>query len=281
MRRQSTFQNKIPTFYLVATPIGNLQEMTPRAIEVLKQVEVIAAEDTRNTRKLLSHFDIKTKLVTHHRYNQKESAVGLIKYLSAGKDVALVSDAGYPLICDPGSLVVDEVIKAGFNVTVVNGSSALLSGLIGSGLTTQPFYFHGFLPHNSNDAKKQLVDLSHYPMTLVFFEASHRIKRTLSLIFDILGDRKICLARELTKLFEEYFRGNISEILPVLEEVKGEFVLIVEGKPDNEPDIVYSDLQNRVEQYITEGYTASQAIKKVAEQANISKNKLYNYIHQA
>lgn len=281
MQRQSSFQNNQPTLFLVATPIGNLQEMTPRAIDILNKVEVIACEDTRNTLKLLTHFKIKTRLVSHHRFNEPESTAGIIKLLQEGMDVALVSDAGFPLICDPGSLLTHEVISAGFNVTVVNGSSALLSALVASDITISPFYFQGFLAHHDSDAKKQLHDLKYFSMTLVFYESVHRLRRTLKLMLEVFGNRRICVARELTKLYEEYLRGTILEIIQVADELKGEFVLIVEGCPDNAPDVTLGDLQARVEGFIKEGYSASEAIKMVAKQANISKNKLYQYIHQA
>ncbi len=281
MQRQSSFQNDQPTLFLVATPIGNLSEMTPRAIDILKKVEVIACEDTRNTVKLLSHFQIKTHLIAHHRFNEADSSAGIIKLLAEGKDVALVSDAGFPLVCDPGALLAQEVMKAGYNVVVVNGSSALLSGLVASGLNINPFYFHGYLTHDDNSARKQLQDLAHYPMTLVFYEAVHRLRRSLEMMLEIFGNRQICVARELTKIYEEYARGSITEILNISDEMKGEFVIIVAGKEDNPPDIALPDLQLRVEQFIGAGYTASQAIKMVAKEANISKNKLYQYIHQA
>ena len=279
MKRQKSFQNDQATLFLVATPIGNLQEMTPRAIETLNQAEVIAAEDTRNTLKLLKHFNIKTKLISHHRYNEFDSLKGILKLLREGKDVALVSDAGFPLICDPGSVLSQEVIKAGFNVVVINGSSALLSALVASGLTISPFYFHGFLPHGDNEAKKVLADLVSYPMTLIFYESVHRLKRTLELMLEVFGNRHICLAKELTKLFEEYFRGNIKEVLTEIEDIKGEFVIIVEGKADSLPDIALGDLVEKVEGYITSGFSVSEAVKMVAKEANISKNKLYRYIH--
>jgi len=281
MQRQQSFQNNKPTLFLVATPIGNLTEMTPRAIDTLNKVDVIACEDTRNTVKLLSHFQIKTHMITHHRYNEYESAQGIIKLLKEKKDVALLSDAGFPLVCDPGSLLTQEVIKAGFNVVVINGSTALLSALVASGIAISPFYFHGFLAHNNNDAKKQLEDLVHYSMTLVFYESVHRIKRTLSLMLEVFGNREICLARELTKMYEEYIRGNIEDIVEIVDDLKGEFVIVVTGKKQAEPDVALSDLQDLVQKYVNEGYSASEAIKMVAKEAKISKNKLYQYIHQA
>lgn len=281
MKKQSSFQNNQPTLFLVATPIGNLLEMTPRAIETLKSVEVIAAEDTRNTIGLLRHFNIDTKLIAHHKFNEKNSAKGLIKLLEEGKDIALVSDAGFPLICDPGSILVKEVIESGYNVVVVSGSSALLNGLVASGISPSPFYFHGFLSHHDNQAREELNLLVEQTATLVFYEAVHRIKRSLKLMLEVFGNREVCVARELTKLYEEYLRGSISEVLDSLDDVKGEFVIIVEGKLERKPDIALPELQILIEQYIQEGCSTSEAIKKVAQEKNISKNILYKYIHQA
>jgi len=186
MKRQQSFQNNQPTLYLVATPIGNLDEMTPRAIDILKKVDVIAAEDTRQTMKLMSHFQIGTRMVSHHEHNEMNSAKGLIKMLSENLDVALVSDAGYPLLCDPGSILVKEVLDAGYNVVTISGSNALLNALVASGITSHPFYFHGFLNHNNSYAKRELKEMQPYPMTLVLYESVHRLERTLMLLLEIM-----------------------------------------------------------------------------------------------
>ncbi|MFV0255017.1 MAG: 16S rRNA (cytidine(1402)-2'-O)-methyltransferase [Erysipelotrichaceae bacterium] len=280
MSLQKSFSNKA-TLFLVATPIGNLQEMTPRAIDTLKGVAVVAAEDTRNTRKLLSHFDIKTKLIAHHKFNEVESTAGLIKYLQDGKDVALVSDAGYPLISDPGEILVKEVIAAGFSVVSISGSSAMLNALVASGITTLPFYFHGFLPSNNSANKKVLKELKTYPMTLIFYESVHRIARTLENMLAIFGDRNICVARELTKLYEEFYRGSISDLLTNMLELKGEFVVIVEGCSDLKADISLADLEMIIREYQTSGLSVNAAIKKVALEYNVSKNALYRQVHKS
>ena len=281
MKRQSSFTNEMPTLYLVATPIGNLEEMTPRAIDVLSTVDVIAAEDTRNTQKLLSHFDIKTRMVAHHLYNEANSAKGLLELLEAGQSIALVSDAGYPLISDPGETLVETVTKAGFNVVPVSGSSAFINALVASGLPTQPFTFVGFLPVKENDFKNTLDKYKSYRHTLIFYEAPHRIVKTLTKMKEILGDRKICLARELTKVHEEFIRGTISEVLEIAEELKGEMVIVVDGnKGDERPTLSVSDLNKMVENRIQTGMSASEAIKDVAKTTGISKNKIYSSFHK-
>lgn len=281
MKRQKSFQNDLTSLYLVATPIGNLSEMTPRAIEVLKSVSVIAAEDTRNTQKLLQHFQIETRLISHHAYNEKESAQGILKLLESGQNVALVSDAGYPLISDPGYQVVQAVLQAGYNVIPVSGSSAALNALVASGLITQPFLFFGFLPNTDKDFRQTLNQLKAYPMTLIFYEAPHRIKKTLAKMIPILGDRKAVIARELTKKFEEFLRGTLSELAELDDELKGEIVLIVEGNGEPKPEIVdLSEINERIQAYIDTGISASQAIRQVAEESGLNKHDLYNAYHK-
>jgi 16S rRNA (cytidine1402-2'-O)-methyltransferase len=281
MKRQKSFQNDLTSLYLVATPIGNLSEMTPRAIEVLKSVSVIAAEDTRNTQKLLQHFQIETRLISHHAYNEKESAQGILKLLESGQNVALVSDAGYPLISDPGYQVVQAVLQAGYNVIPISGSSAALNALVASGLITQPFLFYGFLPNTEKDFRQTLNQLKAYPMTLIFYEAPHRIKKTLAKMIPILGDRKAVIARELTKKFEEFLRGTLSELAELDDELKGEIVLIVEGNGEPKPEIVdLSEINERIQAYIDTGISASQAIRQVAEESGLNKHDLYNAYHK-
>lgn len=281
MRRQQSFQNDNATLFLVATPIGNLSEMTPRAIDILKSVDVIAAEDTRKTLGLLKHFQIMTKLIAHHKYNEVDSAKGLIQLLVQNQDIALVSDAGFPLICDPGYVIVKEVIAAGFNVVAVSGGNALLSGLVASGLSTSPFYFHGFLSHQTTSVRKELEQVKDYPMTLVYYEAVHRITKTLKLMLEVFGNRQICVARELTKLYEEYIRGSIAEVIEVVGECKGEFVIIVQGKIDNQLTVEMSQLHEIFDQYVQQGHSPSIAIKMVASEYQVSKNELYRYIHRS
>lgn len=281
MKRQSSFSNELPTLYLVATPIGNLDEMTPRAIDVLKCVDVIAAEDTRNTMKLLSHFDIKTRLITHHLHNEENSTQGIIELLDSGKSVALVSDAGYPLINDPGERLVQAVTAEGYNVVPISGSSAFINALVASGLSTKEFVYIGFLSTNDKEFRAKIEEIKYYKQTLIFYEAPHRITKTLTKLYEMLGDRQMCLARELTKVHEEFIRGTISEIMEISDTLKGEMVLIVDGnKDENRVSLSVSELNSLVEAQIQAGMSASSAIKEVAKQTGVSKNEIYRNYQQ-
>lgn len=282
MYRQKSFDEQKPSIYLVATPIGNLEELTPRAISILESVDVIAAEDTRNTMKLLSHFGIKTRLIAHHQHNELQSAKGLIELLNQGNNIAIVSDAGYPLISDPGSIVTKMVIEAGYSVIPVSGSNAMLNALVASGLDTQHFLFYGFLKSSEKDRVKELHDLKYYPFTMVFYEAPHRICKMLESCLQVLGNRNICLARELTKKHEEFVRGNIEEILGIVDDLKGEMVVVVEGNKEQKlPDQTQDSplIHEQINQYISNGYTTNEAIKKVAKEYGLSKNDLYKEYH--
>ena len=277
MIRQKSFEEGQTCLYLVATPIGNLQELPPRAISILKEVDLIAAEDTRNTMKLLSHFDFHTTVIAHHAHNEKQSTEGILQLLHEGKQIALVSDAGYPLISDPGQTLVPRAIEEGFPVIPVNGSSAMLSALVASGLCAMPFYFHGFLPAKTSAARKELNELKSMKCTMVFYEAPHRIEDTLKVMQEVLGDRKISLCRELTKRFEEFIRGSISEVLEVVSELKGEMVLVVEGASSSDAEEI--DVMALVNQLMDEGLSTSAAIKEAAKRTGISKNEIYRQVH--
>lgn len=263
------------TLFIVATPIGNLQEISKRALETLEQVEVIAAEDTRNTRKLLSHFDIHKKVVAYHNFNEKTAAEPLLTYLRAGKDVALVSDAGYPLISDPGYILVQRVIAEGFNLTVVNGPNAALTALVASGLKTAHYLFYGFLNAKSSLAKKELQSLKDFPYTMIFYEAPHRITKTLALCYEVFGDREACVARELTKLHEEYIRGPLSQLM-AKEEYRGEIVLVIAGQEEPTVSIEAADLLGKVEQLVNDGLRVKEACGQVAQEFGVSKKELYD-----
>ena len=281
MRRQKSFENNQPTLFLVATPIGNLSEMTPRAIEVLKNVDIVAAEDTRNTMKLLSHFEISTKCIAHHMHNEYESAKGLLQLLDEGKNIAVVSDAGYPLVSDPGQVIVNMVVDAGYNVVPISGANAALNALVASGLPTQPFMFVGFIKGNESEKRKECLEVSKIKQTLVFYEAPHRIKKTLELFLEVFGNRQICLAREITKKHEEFIRGNISDVIEVCEDLKGEMVIVMEGSKDSQitEELPYTVIQEKIQTYILEGYSTKEAIKKVAKDHGLSKNELYKQFH--
>ena len=280
MNRQKSFENEKPTLYLVPTPIGNLHEMTPRAIDVLNSVDVIACEDTRNSGQLLKHFGISKRLIAYQNFNETSSTKGIINLLSQGNNIALISDAGYPLINDPGQRVVSEVTALGYNVVPISGCSAFLNALVASGLIAQPFIFIGFLPPSTHDCVKKLRLYQSYPMTLIMYEAPHRIEKMLQSCLDVLGDRHICIARELTKVHEEFIRGTISEILPIASELKGEMVVVIEGNQDDyEKDIDMGQILNMVNTSIESGMSTSAAIKEVAKQTGISKNQIYDLVH--
>lgn len=280
MNRQKSFENEKPTLYLVPTPIGNLNEMTPRAIDVLNSVDVIACEDTRNSGQLLKHFDISKRLIAYQNFNEASSTKGIINLLSQGNNIALISDAGYPLINDPGQRVVSEVTALGYNVVPISGCSAFLNALVASGLIAQPFVFIGFLPPSTHDCVKKLRLYQSYPMTLIMYEAPHRIEKMLQSCLDVLGDRHICIGRELTKVHEEFIRGTISEILPIASELKGEMVVVIEGNQDDyEKDIDMGQILNMVNTSIESGMSTSAAIKEVAKQTGIPKNQIYDLVH--
>ena len=271
--------NDQATLFLVATPIGNLNEVSERCLDVLRNVSVIACEDTRNSIKLLSHFDIHTKLITYHNFNERESTRGILSLLEKGEDVALISDAGYPLISDPGYQLVNEVIDAGYRIVTISGPNAALNALVASGLPTEHYLFFGFLNAKASKAEKQLAELKDFPYTLIFYEAPHRIEKTLQIALKILGDRKACLARELTKLHEEYHRGTLSKLCE-LKDLKGEMVLIIEGRREKELPST-EELLEETEEVIERGYRLKEAVKMVAEKYGVSKNDLYqNYLKE-
>ncbi len=279
MQRQKSYDNDRPTLYLVATPIGNLNEFSPRAINILKEVSLIACEDTRTSRTLLDHFGITAKTVSYHNFNESESSEGLLKILNAGTDVALISDAGYPLISDPGYKITDQAIAEGYNVVTISGPNAALNALVASGLSTVHYLYYGFLSEKNSAARKELDHLKMFPYTMIFYESPHRIKNTLKNVYDIFGDRKACLARELTKKHEEYIRGRLSEMQD-LDSLKGEIVLIVEGYKEDDIVIDYISVKESIDAYISEGYSSKDAIKKVAKELGISKNEIYREYHK-
>lgn len=262
------------TLFLVSTPIGNLSEASPRVIETLTNASIVACEDTRNTRKLLSHFDIHTKMISYHNFNEVEESKKIVDILKEGKDVALVSDAGYPLISDPGYILVNEVINNDIKISVISGPNAGLNALVASGLETAHYMFYGFLNSKPSAAKKELADLKNFPYTIIFHEAPHRINKTLEIMLEVLGDRKICIARELTKLHEEFIRGHISELLDI--DIKGEMVVVVEGCKEEEKEINISDLNSELENLIKNGLKTKEACKLIADKYKVSKNDLYN-----
>lgn len=235
MNRQKSFQNEeAPALYLVPTPIGNRTELSARARTVLESADVIACEDTRNSGQLLKSLDIHKPLIAHHEFNAAQSSRGILKLLEEGKKVAVISDAGYPLISDPGAQLVEACTDAGYPVIPLSGPNAALDALVASGLETAHFLFYGFLNAKETKRKAELHALKAFPYTMIFYEAPHRIERMLADALDVLGDRKICLARELTKLHEEFLRGTISEVLAACSDLKGEMVVVIAGASEDE-----------------------------------------------
>ena len=272
MTRSKPFNSSKPVLYLIATPIGNLKEMSPRALEVISEMDIIAAEDTRNSFSLLNNFGIKKEMFSLREHNEIEASKHLLEKIKEGKKVAYMSDAGYPGISDPGYLLVQEMIKNDVAVSTVSGSSAFINALVASGLDTKHFFFYGFLPAKESEAKEEIASLKSRKETIILYEAPHRIMKTLGLLKDGLGDRYVCLARELTKINEEYIRGNLSELLELDETtIKGEIVLIVEGNKE-EVSIDDNKIISRVEYFVKLGLSQKDAINVVAEEFNINKN---------
>ncbi|MFC2583342.1 MAG: 16S rRNA (cytidine(1402)-2'-O)-methyltransferase [Lachnoanaerobaculum saburreum] len=271
--------------YLVATPIGNLSDISIRAVDTLKNVDIIACEDTRNTIKLLNHFEIKAPLTSYHEYNKIDKAYELCEKVKAGKDIAFVSDAGMPAISDPGYELVDIAYKEGLNVTVIPGASAVVSALAISGISSRRFSFEGFLPSDKNEKKEILTELSQESRTIILYEAPHRLLKTLKELFECLGDRKISIVRELTKLHEEVIRGNLGKIIADYEScdiaVRGEYVLVIEGKSllekrsERQKSFEEISIKEHFYKYILMGLDKKEAMKAVAKDRGIQKREVY------
>jgi 16S rRNA (cytidine1402-2'-O)-methyltransferase len=267
--------------YIVGTPIGNLEDITLRALRILKEVDLIACEDTRQTLKLLGHYKIQVPLVSYHEFNERARSTELLKELKRGKNIALVSDAGMPGISDPGFQIISSAIKENIPVIPIPGPSAILAALVTSGLSTHRFAFEGFLPEKSVARKKHLLLLREEPRTLIFFESARRLKQSLQDIFEILGNRSIAIARELTKKFESVDRGTLKEVLSRFEAmtIKGEFVLTISGGTSTES---FGDLS--IQEHITQvmimmGISRLEAIKLVADLRGLSKREVYSQVH--
>lgn len=281
MKRTQNFVNNKPTLYLIATPIGNLSEFTPRAIEILKEADYVGCEDTRNSKILFDHFGISTTLISCHEHNENEASEQLISYLLNGKNVCYVSDAGYPGISDPGSRLVKKALDNDINVSVINGSSAFLTALVASGLETDHFYFHGFLASKESQRENELKEMINRKETLIFYESPHRIMKTLVSMQKIFGNRKICLCRELTKKFEEYIRGTLDELVTLDENtLKGEMVVIVEGNKDETSSFVSDEEIMAYVNSLTEvGLSTKDAIKNASSTLKVNKNYIYKLFH--
>jgi 16S rRNA (cytidine1402-2'-O)-methyltransferase len=290
MWQQKSFENEAQKgiLYLVPTPIGNLEDMSFRAVRILKEADLIAAEDTRNTKKLCNYFEIQTPVVSYHEHNKESSGEKLIHKIKDGMKIALVSDAGMPAISDPGYELVEAAISEKVTVVPLPGANAALPALIASGLTCQPFYFYGFLDRSKKGKKTELESLKKQTGTLVFYESPHRLKETLSSMYDILGNRKVAICRELTKRFEEFIRGNLSEVVEWAhqDEIRGEFCLIIEGADESKLKEEESSwwenlsIEEHVNHYITEKDIPSKdAIKQTAKDRGINKREVYQAYH--
>ena len=277
MKIQKSFDAEGGALYLVPTPIGNLSDMTHRAVEVLKNADCVYAEDTRVTKVLLSHFHVSAPLFSYHVFNEGAKAEEIIKHLQAGKKIALVSDAGLPGISDPGYLVAREALDAGFPVISLPGANAALTALIASGLPCERFFFCGFFSAKPAQRRKELAELVDYPETLIFYEAPHRIRATLKDMFAVFQDRKAVVARELTKRHEEYLRGTLKELASLDHDYKGEIVIMVEGaeKTALQKDLEKLSLSEHFQHYLESGLPEKEAMKRTAKDRGISKSDVY------
>ncbi len=279
--KNNTINETKGILYLVPTPIGNLKDITLRAIDVLNDVDLIACEDTRHTKNLLNKYNIKTKQISFHEHNKKTRIPELIEKINRGDNIAQVSDAGTPSISDPGNELVQEAIKDGITIIPIPGATASITALIASGLVTKQFTFYGFLSRKENDKLKELEKLKEHIFTLIIYEAPHRLLKTLTKIKNVFGsNRKIVVAREVTKKYEEFIRGTIEEVLDFFNShvIKGEIVLIIEGNSDQkEENTINADISNidAINEYIGKGMKTTEAIKKIAKLRNVNRQKLY------
>lgn len=285
MQVQSSFAvHETGTLYLVPTPIGNLADMTYRAVTILQTVDLIAAEDTRNTAKLLNHFEIKTRQISFHEHNTQQRIPELISLLQAGQSIAQVSDAGMPSISDPGKELVAAAIAADIPVVPLPGANAGITALIASGLAPQPFTFYGFLTRKKRTQDEELANLAHHPATLIFYEAPHRLVKTLTAMAEAFGpDRQVVLARELTKRYEEFTRGSLAELLEAELPVRGEYVLLVAPGPEADDPVTTAaaalPAELEVRERVAAGEKPNAAIKAVAKARGLVRQDVYDAYH--
>lgn len=281
MVRKLNFSGNEPILYMVATPIGNMQEMSPRATEILSMMDAIACEDTRETRKLLKLIGLNKPLIACHEHNEKLASEHIIGLILSGQKIAYVSDAGYPGISDPGHRLILSALEKEIKISVISGPSALLNALVGSGLPSDQFYFHGFLMHKESARLSELQSLYSRKETLIFYESPHRIINTIKNMVEIFGNRKACIARELTKLHEEFIRGTLGELAELDgSTLKGEMVIVVSGN-DDEMSVKLSneEIQQLIAQLTQTGMSMKDAIRHVALSLKISKNYIYKLVH--
>ncbi len=268
--------------YIVATPIGNLEDITLRAVNILKEVDIIAAEDTRHTLKLLNHLEISKPLISYHRHNEEVKTDILINKLLEGNNIALVSDAGTPAVSDPGEEVVKAAINNNIEVIPIPGACAAITALVASGLDTKEFNFLGFLPLNKKLRKNKLEEIKNSNKTIIIYEAPHKLINTLEDLKEIIEDRKVTVAKELTKIHEKFYRGNINYILNNIKEPKGEYIILLEGKKESESEenlFLNMTLEEHYKYYEEKGYEKKEIIKQMAKDRKVSKNEIYmNFI---
>ena len=270
-------QNEVQgELYIVATPIGNLEDITLRAVKILKQVDLVAAEDTRHTLKLLNHLEISKPLISYHRHNEEVKSDILIEELKKGKKIALVSDAGTPGICDPGEEIIKRCIENDINVIPIPGACAMINALICSGIDTKEFTFLGFLPLNKKNRKLKLEEIKNMNKTIILYEAPHKLLKTLQDLKEILKQRKVVIAREITKIHEEFIRKDLNELIEMAKDIKGEIIIIIEAnKEEKEKDINKLSLEEHYEFYQNKGLDKKEIIKKIAKDRNVNKNEIY------
>lgn len=264
--------------YIVATPIGNLEDITLRALKILNNVDLIAAEDTRQTLKLLNHYNISKPLISYHRHNEEIKSNLLIEKLENGENIALVSDAGTPGISDPGEEIIKKAIEKEIKIIPIPGACAMINALISSGIDTKEFTFMGFLPTNKKNRKEKLDEIKNTINTVILYEAPHKMKNTLKDLEEILLDRKVVLARELTKIHEEFIRGNISQLIEKIDNLKGEMILVIEGAKNNKiinNKLNELTLEEHYKYYEKQGIDKKEIIKKIAKDRNVNKNEIY------
>lgn len=267
------------SLYLIPTPIGNMEDITIRSLNVLKNVDEIFCEDTRTSGILLKNYDIKKKLISCHEYNEDKMIDYAISKLKQGLNLGLITDQGSPVISDPGYVIARGVIKAGFNVISLPGATAFVPALSSSGIEPSPFLFYGFLNSKTSKRREELENLKDLKYTIIFYESVHRIKETLEIMLDILGDRNISLSREISKVHEEIVRDKISNVIPLVTNMKGEFVIVVEGNK-NSYDFSNLEIYDHVKLYVDDGMDTKEAIKKVAKERNLPKSVVYSEYHR-
>ena len=278
MNQRSYEKSEYGKLYLIPTPIGNMDDITLRCISTLKEVDIIYAEDTRETLSLLKKLNITKKVESCHKYSEMMHKDKIIKILKDGKNIGYVTDRGTPLISDPGNIIVKSAIEEGITVIALPGPSALLPALNMSGLSNEKFMFYGFLNSKKSIAKQELINLKSIDITIIFYESPYRLKETLKIMLEVFGNRKAAIVREISKIYEEILRDNIENLIKIVDNIKGEIVIIVEGNKDIEKD--NNNYDKLINELIEKGYSKRDAVKEIADKYNISKNKLYNMVKE-